>query len=586
MGGAGIGTGWAGNIQNNGSVEIGGGDTVVGTSEYGAGIGTGYCGNIQNKSSIKISGGNTVKGISGRQNDEGEIITESYGAGIGTGGYGSINSGSIEISGGDDVEGIGGYGAGIGSGCFGNADSILISGGKITGTSYGGGAGIGGGYGYAAYNLGTANVSITGGTITATSYGNGAGIGGGANAAATVTIAETESTDTNAAENIKLDVTAIGGLGAAGIGGGADTTTSSKVTITRLNNNKKSLFALHAYADGTKMAIETGNETTDQNVINGRFYDSTDGKGMIAENAALDKDRDVDKEVKFVVINADGETVNTFSLPARNGATYRSFAVDLPSGGTYYVFNSDGLYSNSITGYSEEKSGKLVLYTVAENTMLDADKVQFPAAKATYEFQSEPAGKTLPKGVLDQLPGTTYRGVFSLDDLLKLIAPDKNLTAVTDGSDKWTFKEWNPDKKNVLNDDGTLASENFVGYWVYESTGGGSTPDPTPTPTPEPQPDEPEDERPEEDEIIVYVVPGTEKPAVPAAGDTPAAAGSVPAAETVSEQPAAAQTAKANEAKNRLPQTGANVLSALGLAFSGAVLSLGGLFAKGRHEKK
>ena len=168
--GAGIGCGAYG---NGGRITINGGTVTVSnvaSSSFGAGIGSGY--NVENGGDITINGGTvTVSNVS----------SFSYGAGIGSGynddsGEITINSGTIEINGGEVDVVVNGSGAGIGGGSNCNGGDITINGGTVAVNSGGSGAGIGGGY------LGNpGNITINGGTVTAYSdsgYGIGPGSGG------------------------------------------------------------------------------------------------------------------------------------------------------------------------------------------------------------------------------------------------------------------------------------------------------------------------------------------------------------------------------------------------------------------------
>ena len=105
---------------------------------------------------------------------------ENSGAGIGTGNYGT--AGDITISGGTVTATAENSGAGIGSGFKGTAGDITISGGTVTAT--GGSTGIGSG------SAGIAgDITISGGTVTATGGTSGAGIGsGGYGTAGNITI--------------------------------------------------------------------------------------------------------------------------------------------------------------------------------------------------------------------------------------------------------------------------------------------------------------------------------------------------------------------------------------------------------------
>ena len=135
---------------------------------------------------------------------------ENSGAGIGTGNYGT--AGDITISGGTVTATAENSGAGIGSGFKGTAGDITISGGTVTAT--GGSTGIGSG------SAGIAgDITISGGTVTATGGTSGAGIGsGGYGTAGNITISGGT-------------VTATGEYHRAGIGTGNNGTVGN-ITIT------------------------------------------------------------------------------------------------------------------------------------------------------------------------------------------------------------------------------------------------------------------------------------------------------------------------------------------------------------------
>ena len=134
-------------ISGSGSLDAYGGENA-------AGIGSGTV----NAGSITISGGQITS--TGGNN----------GAGIGSGNGSDVTS--ITISGGS-VDAFGGYrSAGVGSGSVGTAESIVISGGTINAVGDEFSAGIGGGYGGRS-----TSITISDGVVTAD--GNSAGIGGG-----------------------------------------------------------------------------------------------------------------------------------------------------------------------------------------------------------------------------------------------------------------------------------------------------------------------------------------------------------------------------------------------------------------------
>jgi hypothetical protein len=186
-----------------------------GTAGNGAAINTSGGTLVIESGMVQVEGGDRGAGIGGGHSEAGGIITINGGtvnatggsnaAGIGGGGV-SGNGGTITINDGTVNATGGGYGgAGIGGGSSGDGGIITIAGGTVIASNGGGNAaGIGGGYGG---NGGT--ILITGGTVTADSLGTyGAGIGGG---------------DQGDSGNITISgdaiVTATGGRG-TGIGGG------------------------------------------------------------------------------------------------------------------------------------------------------------------------------------------------------------------------------------------------------------------------------------------------------------------------------------------------------------------------------
>ena len=205
--------------EDNGTIEIHGGNLDIEGGKYAAGIGAGCCletsgysyagtviiygGVVRAKGGQQgagIGGGATVREASGSRAYDwycdgavfklygGEVtaIGGSYAPGVGGGagveydnGYSrGGGSGNCYIYGGKlTAEGSAG-GAGIGTACteYGSTDTgvILISGGTVNATGSKYGAGIGGGrYGNAG------RITITGGTVTAIGGVYGAGIGGG-----------------------------------------------------------------------------------------------------------------------------------------------------------------------------------------------------------------------------------------------------------------------------------------------------------------------------------------------------------------------------------------------------------------------
>lgn len=139
------------------------------------------------------------------------------GSATGTSGTITINGGTVKATGGSDAAGIGGGYANTT-----NGGAIIINGGTVTATGGSKAAGIGAGYSGA----GGMEITIKGGTVKATGGSNdtygGAGIGanyGGSTNPVIITITGS------------ADVTATGGLGAAGIGGGSGKAEAAVDTI-------------------------------------------------------------------------------------------------------------------------------------------------------------------------------------------------------------------------------------------------------------------------------------------------------------------------------------------------------------------
>jgi hypothetical protein len=178
---------------------------------------------VQEGSTLTISGGSTgylhavggnhAAGIGGSQGAAGghiiinsgrvEVTGGQQGAGIGSGFKGghasdiTINGGAVQATGGDKAAGIGGgddsnsgritvnggtvtaeggnHGAGIGSGDEFDGQTVLISGGKVLATGGKGGAGIGSGYN----GKFAGDIHLTGGEVDARGGEKAAGIGGG-----------------------------------------------------------------------------------------------------------------------------------------------------------------------------------------------------------------------------------------------------------------------------------------------------------------------------------------------------------------------------------------------------------------------
>lgn len=88
--------------------------------------------------------------------------------------------------------------------------------------------------------------------------------------------------------------------------------------------------------------------------------------------------------------------------------------------------------------------------------------------KVTYEFKPEDLSKSLPKGVIDQLPKEeTDKANGS-----KVTPSTSSFTDVTDGDGTWSFKSWAPTEHTINGSD-----VKFVGTWTFTE----KEPDPKPT---------------------------------------------------------------------------------------------------------
>ena len=176
------------------------------------------------------------------------------GAGIGSGNYGT--AGDITISGGTVTATGGDLGAGIGLGFSGRAGDITISGGTVTAT----GGYLGAGIGTATYISDTGSskvetITISGGTVTATGGEYGAGIGTGSyGTAGDITISGGTVTATGGT------VTSTRGGSGAGIGSGANGTvgdiTISGGTVTATSGNGNSVVGIGKGSSGLCTGVQ------------------------------------------------------------------------------------------------------------------------------------------------------------------------------------------------------------------------------------------------------------------------------------------------------------------------------------------
>ncbi|MDE6280853.1 MAG: SHIRT domain-containing protein [Oscillospiraceae bacterium] len=448
--GAGIGGGKTGDIT------IEGGNVTAKGGTYGTGIGGsngGKVGNItitgdgttvtaRGSGSAAIGGGRnggTVESITITGGSTVTATNPSQGAGIGGGFAGS--AGDITISGeGTTVTATGGENAaGIGGGSFGSVGNIIIEGGStVTATATGsGGAGIGSGRKGTAGDI---TIKGNGTTVTATggagAAGIGAGNGGGAFGAVRITGG---------------DIVARSGYQASAIGNG-DSGTGGTIAIQGVN----SLIALGDYY----FAVDTRSDTdgVEQTILNGRFLEeigATDSNGLTKV-----------EEIEFVIVNAQGETVKTFTLKPRVSTNmYDSFAVNLAEGGTYYVFpKSAESYGGSLTGYGTD--GKQVACVIEENDMLNADLMQFPSFEVSYRFVSGTEGQELPESVTAIAPASESGKKVTMDQMNELISATQTYADVAARNGTWHFESWTGSKEAV-DENGMLTDVELVGTWTF-----------------------------------------------------------------------------------------------------------------------
>lgn len=383
-GGAGIGSGTGSHQQDNNGAKgpgyyHGGNITIAGgnISAYGgweaAGIGGGYCADSGN---IIINDGVVYAyGHIGNEN-----ANYQGGAGIGGGYEGhanvTINGGSVYAIA-ESSDGTMNAAAGIGSGATPNSSklntirgkkargeeaslektTVVINNGTIVANGgAAGGAGIGSGFGadQCEITITGGNIDATGGLRSETDKLGGAGIGSGCEST-TVHEKYHYPTDLYIAIYGNPIITATGGWGASGIGSGAQNNTA-KIDFSELKQDS----SIHAYADGTKFAIDTlQNElTTDaadgviqmnhddfigiatdyETIYQGTFtnpegnpYGGLNGE-IVYDNAYISNDGQRDH--RHIVA---GEMAATFALPEQ----YRSFAVTVPKADTYLVRAAD-----------------------------------------------------------------------------------------------------------------------------------------------------------------------------------------------------------------------------------------------------
>ena len=204
--------------ENNGTIEIHGGNLDVKGGEYAAGIGAGACMSTLDRRTkagkITIFGG-IVKA-------EGDYYSAGIGGGAGIRDIGTgvqtysdgaefyLYDGQVTATGGKYGAGVGGGGGGWCNSLFGRgggSGNCNIYGGKLTAQGGIGAAGIGGGVTIPEIDN-NGEIHISGGTVNATGGTSGAGIGGGVDGGG----GSIHISDGN--------VTAKGGVNAAGIGGG------------------------------------------------------------------------------------------------------------------------------------------------------------------------------------------------------------------------------------------------------------------------------------------------------------------------------------------------------------------------------
>ena len=404
-----MGAGIGGGMYGDGFVTINGGtvNASVSTSgnayQGGAGIGGGY----QGAAIVAITGGivNAIggNGSAGIGNGALAAITTSskYSEKDGWTGVKNVRTGNpaiaiedakVEISGGT-VTAQGGYaGAGIGSGNSCEWCSVIISGGTVTAIGYAsdeatmeGAAGIGSGAGYVKSKQGymketSEHIAITGGTVIA-----------------------------------------IGGWGAAGIGSGASNEMADSIAIDAEN------ASVQAYADGTKLAIDTpfdetagSNVAVTGNLLQGTFvHKYTDTEGNVEGTEGL--------ESILVTNDATGDTKELTLMPAG----YRSYGTDVVEPGIYTINTKSGAIGDSGTDGSgngaffsvfptvdwnaDTLGGKSVQYGVAAN-VLSNYLYLFPVKTIVVDKQL--AAADLPAGQTSEqfLAGVNQTFYFAIAD--------------------------------------------------------------------------------------------------------------------------------------------------------------------------
>ncbi|MDR2698615.1 MAG: carbohydrate-binding domain-containing protein [Candidatus Methanoplasma sp.] len=277
-GNRGAGLGISENFGSSGSITINKGKITAISDHWAPGIATGGTLTI-NGGTIEAKGTENEPGINAGEIiiNDGDITAYASYFGAGIGGRYNQSGGIITINGGK-IDANGAQGAGIGGGRGGDSGIITITGGEIIAFVHSmGGAGIGGGYGGKSETI-----TITGGKISAngsdsTNYG-GAGIGGGSGGTGgTITITDSE-------------VYAIGGAGAAGIGGGGPASGrpgGSGGIITITNSDIKVSAANQAAAIGGGYNANGGTVTITGSTVNVLSNSSIGGGSATAGGTVL-----------------------------------------------------------------------------------------------------------------------------------------------------------------------------------------------------------------------------------------------------------------------------------------------------------
>ena len=592
-GGAGIGGGY-GSSGDGGIISISGG-TITATGDEGcAGIGGGDGGD---GGTISISGGTITAtgamggaGIGGGADGNGGTISISEGIIIAASGDASDSDGFKSISGDVSIaKGSMSCGAGIGGGAYGNGGTISILGGSILATGFYGGTGIGGG----AYGDG-GTIVISGGSISATGSRNSAGIGGGerrlyrydSNAVSDeISIqggdmaVDEEMTLAFPADDIATGgiisisggiVKAIGGVNAAGIGGGRNAPMGS-LTISGGEIFAESGLLLE-YASN-----QLASEEDPQDIGNGALSTES-GILSISDSAVVFMRHDTSLEPNTSththesITSLDEGTVYGIAMPTgwtpNFGAYLRINTVSFDAnGGTGTIQDSTGLYQYSVMIPGADVLTRTNYHFTGWNTAADASGSDYVAG-STFTID----GDTTLYAQWTAMPTLSYDSNGGSGKVPSPVTQAVNTTVtIADGSGlsrtNYTFSGWN----NAADGSGTAyeagstftfdADTTLYAQWV-------ALPEPTVTPTP-----------------IPTVTPSPEPTATPtptvAPSPEPTATPSPTVAPTAIPEPTKAKDSvlKTGEVQGILPST-------IALVTIGAALSLSVVFIIYKKRRK